>query len=78
MFYGCTSLTEAPELPATKLAEECYGEMFGYSGLKKAPELPATAGWAAGVPSEGLFECPEGLELKYGAGYIPSGWSTSY
>ena len=52
--------------------------MHRWPVYKTTPELPATAGWAAGVPSEGLFECPEGLELKYGAGYIPSGWSTSF
>ena len=28
MFYGCTSLTTAPELPATTLADSCYGYMF--------------------------------------------------
>ena len=28
MFSGCTSLTSAPALPATALAESCYEEMF--------------------------------------------------
>ena len=43
MFYGCTSLTTAPELPATELAEGCYRYMFsGCSSLTTAPELPAT------------------------------------
>jgi hypothetical protein len=43
MFYGCTSLTTAPELPATKLANYCYRFMFyGCTGLTTAPELPAT------------------------------------
>ena len=28
MFYGCTSLTTAPELPATTLANYCYLRMF--------------------------------------------------
>ena len=28
MFYGCTSLTTAPELPATSLVEWCYHYMF--------------------------------------------------
>ena len=28
MFYGCTSLTTAPALPATTLAESCYECMF--------------------------------------------------
>lgn len=43
MFYGCTSLTTAPELPATSLANVCYSSMFqGCTGLTEAPELPAT------------------------------------
>ena len=28
MFYGCTSLTAAPELPAATLVTECYRNMF--------------------------------------------------
>ena len=28
MFQGCTSLTDAPELKATTLADECYYSMF--------------------------------------------------
>jgi hypothetical protein len=43
MFYYCTSLTTAPELPATTLAEGCYIYMFsGCTSLTAAPELPAT------------------------------------
>ena len=43
MFYGCTGLTSAPELPATTLANACYLSMFqGCTGLTSAPELPAT------------------------------------
>ena len=43
VFEDCTSLTKAPELPATTLAEGCYSEMFqNCSSLTKAPELPAT------------------------------------
>ena len=43
MFYGCTSLVEAPHLPATTLANYCYGEMFSYcTNLTTAPELLAT------------------------------------
>ena len=43
MFYGCTGLTQAPELPATKLSSLCYMRMFvGCSNLTQAPELPAT------------------------------------
>ncbi len=49
MFYGCTSLTQAPELPATTLPVEsnvesgCYSNMFsGCTSLTQAPALPAT------------------------------------
>jgi hypothetical protein len=43
MFYGCTSLTTIPELPATTLADRCYYSMFqGCTSLTTIPELPAT------------------------------------
>jgi len=43
MFEGCTSLTTAPELPATTLVSSCYNGMFqGCTSLTTAPELPAT------------------------------------
>lgn len=44
MFRGCTSLTTAPELPATILAVNCYDSMFrGCTSLTTVPEvLPAT------------------------------------
>ena len=44
MFSSCSSLTQAPELPATALANYCYSNMFNScSSLTRAPELPATA-----------------------------------
>ncbi len=43
LFYGCTSLTSAPELPAMTLADRCYYVMFnGCTSLATAPALPAT------------------------------------
>ena len=43
MFQGCTSLTTAPSLPATTLADGCYARMFeGCTSLTTAPSLPAT------------------------------------
>jgi len=42
-FHNCSSLTAAPELPATTLAKSCYGAMFnGCTSLTAAPALPAT------------------------------------
>ncbi|MBR3519692.1 MAG: leucine-rich repeat protein [Paludibacteraceae bacterium] len=41
-FANCTSLTQAPELPAKKLTKACFWAMFsGCKNLAKAPELPA-------------------------------------
>ena len=43
MFYKCSSLIQAPELPATTLAANCYAFMFyECPSLIQAPELPAT------------------------------------
>ena len=43
MFYGCTALISAPELPATTLSNGCYNSMFyGCTALTQAPALPAT------------------------------------
>ena len=43
MFSDCTSLTQAPNLPATTLADYCYDGMFkGCTALTQAPALPAT------------------------------------
>lgn len=44
LFYECTSLTTAPELPATTLTEYCYSNMFyGCTNLTTGPtSLPAT------------------------------------
>lgn len=43
LFYNCTSLIQAPDLPATTLQTGCYENMFyGCTGLTAPPELPAT------------------------------------
>jgi hypothetical protein len=43
MFWNCTLLTTAPELPTTTLAYSCYYGMFqGCTNLTIAPKLPAT------------------------------------
>lgn len=55
MFSDCTSLTRAPELPATTLANSCYNFMFsGCTNLIQAPELPATT-LASGC-YQGMFQ----------------------
>ena len=43
MFQSCTSLTTAPELPATTLVTGCYDSMFSNcTALTQTPSLPAT------------------------------------
>ena len=43
LFFTFSSLTTAPELPATTLSNDCYNCMFyGCSSLTTAPALPAT------------------------------------
>ena len=43
MFYGCTSLTTAPQLPSERVQISCYSSMFeNCTSLTTAPELPAT------------------------------------
>ena len=43
MFYGCTSLVNAPTLYATTLAASCYDSMhYRCTSLVSAPALPAT------------------------------------
>ena len=43
LFKNCTSLTQAPDLPATALTRSCYMKMFnGCTNLTQVPDLPAT------------------------------------
>lgn len=42
LFYQCSGLTTAPELPATTISANCYQEMFRSTSIVIAPELPAT------------------------------------
>ena len=57
LFSGCTSLVNAPELPANILAEDCYNGMFsGCTALTSAPELPATT-LAPGCYGGMFYDC---------------------
>lgn len=54
MFFGCTNLTTAPELPATTLTPYCYDDMFGNcTNMTIAPNLPALT--LAGSCYQGMF-----------------------
>ena len=58
MFMSCnSSITTAPELPATTLTNGCYSSMFkGCNSLTTAPELPATT-LAEGCYREMFVSC---------------------
>ena len=42
MFYNCTSLTTAPELPATTLDNDCYNDMFSGCPLFSTVKMKAS------------------------------------
>lgn len=61
LFYNCTQLTSAPNLPATKLADRCYSYMFnGCTKLKAVPTLPAMKMLSGGY--RGMFQGCTSLE----------------
>jgi hypothetical protein len=88
MFRGCTSLTTAPELPATTLASNCYHGMFqgctslAYIAVKfnsfTGASSPVTD-WMDGVAASGTFRCPTALgtdaTISRGASACPYGWT---
>ena len=67
MFNGCTSLTQAPELPANMLADSCYSGMFqGCTNINYIKvmfdnwePISATQEWLP--ENNGMFECPQAL-----------------
>ena len=60
MFSGCTSLTKAPELPATILNDSCYDSMFeDCTNLTQPPALHATD--VANACYSGMFRRCTGL-----------------
>lgn len=84
LFYGCTALTQAPELPATTLAEYCYYRMF--EGCKNLNQITMLAtdisaycclsGWLNGVSSTGTFIKAKNMNsLSTGSSGIPKGWT---
>jgi hypothetical protein len=82
MFYGCTSLTNAPDLPATTLASNCYEYMFqGCSNLNYikclATDMSATnctKNWVDGVAKTGVFVKDINTSWTVGISGIPFGW----
>ena len=83
LFKNCTSLTTAPELPATTLTNACYAYMFYYCTKLNyvkalftdisAPEC--LLAWLYNVSTTGTFvKNPEATYTKTQAG-IPAGWT---
>lgn len=83
MFQGCTSLTVAPELPATTLVNGCYQYMFSNCANLNYIKCLATDisaptclnGWTNGVSSTGTFVKAAGVTYPTGTSGIPSGWT---
>jgi hypothetical protein len=84
MFSNCTSLTTAPELPATILAINCYNFMFdGCTNLNyikamftTTPSISYTLNWVRGVSSTGTFiKNAEATWDVSGMNGIPTGWT---
>ena len=81
MFYGCTGLTSAPELPATTLTSSCYNSMFYGCVQLSLIKVHFTAWgsqttkWISNVSPTGTFCKPRVLTEEYGDGKIPTGWT---
>ena len=89
MFEGCTSLTTAPELPATSLADSCYSSMFNGcpkidSIVWKSTYIPTysySGDWLNGASASGTFEYTEPTldvaSIPRNTSGVPAGWSIS-
>ena len=85
MFESCTSLTTAPALPATTLADMCYNAMFWWcANLNSitclATDISAgacTSGWVESVSATGTFTKAASMNdwvIDSNNG-IPTGWT---
>ena len=83
LFRNCTSLTAAPELPATKLEQKCYYWMFhGCTKLNYVKALftdisaqDCLTGWLDDVSATGTFVKSKDATWTNDAAGIPSGWT---
>ena len=82
MFDGCKSLTKAPELPANKLVNSCYKQMFKnctkLNNIKCLAEdisvQDCTTDWLGDVSKTGDFYCLSKTEWSSDKNGIPVGW----
>ena len=84
LFDGCTSLVNAPELPATVLVDYCYQNMFNectklnYIKVNFSSWVDNTTNnWVAGVSSTGVFNAPSDLPVIVGDSNVPTGWTVT-
>lgn len=84
MFYECTSLTKAPELPAVVLQTHSYTSMFrnctSLNYIKclasRFNAVDCTYDWVNNVSSTGTFVKPSQMtSWSIGVNGIPSGWT---
>ena len=84
MFYGCTSLVNAPELLANKLAQYCYRGMFQNCKSLEYIKMLATdvsaiyamSDWVSGVSTTGTFIKNAAATWDIvGVNGIPEGWT---
>jgi hypothetical protein len=84
MFYGCTNLTTAPDLPATTLVTSCYNSMFRSCTKLNYIKMLATNisasecldVWVQGVASSGTFVKNKNATWDVtGSNGVPSGWT---
>ena len=87
MFKDCTSLTSAPKLSATTLAQSCYQGVFygcsklntitlGYTGNFADAPSQAFNNWVNGVAPTGTFYY-NGSDTTTGVSAIPNGWTVT-
>jgi hypothetical protein len=84
MFWGCKSLTKAPDLPATTLVTECYDEMFQYctslnyvkAMFTTTPSNSYTHNWLEYVVSNGTFvKNSAATWTNRGINAVPTNWT---
>ena len=83
MFRGCTSLVNAPELPATTLVLSCYRWMFnGCTSLNVITMLATDISadfcldeWVDGVAATGTFTKNASATYDPSTIGIPAGWT---
>ena len=84
MFYGCKNITEGMDLPALKLVDTCYREMYrGCTNLAKIKMLATVItanrclyNWVNGVSAEGVFvKNKNATWTTTGASGVPTGWT---